>query len=85
MKYARSNNYGTQVRIVDIVSLPSRLPAWAADGDAFIAKMYPGVTGFFQVHDAVENCAVVNGDGTYTNPDGGTVDADGNVTYPDEE
>lgn len=93
MKYTRTAQYTiyvddvqqTQTRLVDMVDVPSPLPSWAADNVAFLEKAFPTLSGFFEVHPAVENCAVVNGDGTHTNPDGGTVQIDGTVTYPEPE
>lgn len=65
MKYARSVNG----RVVDAVTIPDPLPSWAQDALAFLAKMFPGVTGWQLANDDTENGDIDNGDGTFTKPE----------------
>lgn len=68
MKYAIKKSYGAQTRIVEVVSIPPVLPAWALNVDAFLYKMYPGYSGWFQLMDDVGNGAVEQPDGSFVNP-----------------
>jgi hypothetical protein len=63
MRYARKHTYATtndqgepatEVRLIDVVDIPTNLPAWA-NGEPleFLAKMYPNISSaeFAQVAD----------------------------------
>ena len=55
MKYAIPKDYssnGTDIRYENPVSIPNPLPTWAADASAFLAKMFPGYTGWVIVPDS---------------------------------
>lgn len=69
MRYARTKQYGAEVRIVDVVEIPSRLPAWAANAEAFLEKMFPGYTGWFLLQQDVTNGAVEQANGSFVQPD----------------
>lgn len=62
--------YGIVVngRVTEPVEIPNPLPVWAADVTAFLAKMFPGKTGWVAVsEDAVPGATYV-GPGVSTNP-----------------
>lgn len=64
MKYARI----VEGRVVDPVVIPAQLPPWAQNDAEYLARIFPGVTGFIVVPDNTQPGAADNGDGTYTNP-----------------
>jgi len=68
MKYARKQQYKNSVRLIDVVEIPAPLPAWAADADAFLAKMFPMYSDFFIVADDKVAGAVEQVDGSFENP-----------------
>lgn len=68
MKYATKAVFGSETRLVDVVEVPSPLPAWAQDDAAWLAKQFPDLSGWVSVPDDAKNGAVDNGDGTYTSP-----------------
>lgn len=65
MKYARKAQYGSETRLVDVVRI---LPQHQADPDAWLAKQFPGYTGWFQLMQDVSNGAVEQLDGSFTQP-----------------
>ncbi len=66
MRYAIPVN-GILTQIADI---PQPWPAgyWTNDADAFLAQMFPGVTGWIHVADDNVSGAVLQGGGLYLNP-----------------
>lgn len=62
--------YGIVVngKVTEPVDIPSPLPAWAPSVLDFLAKIYPGKTGWKLVSDTAVPGTIDNGDGTFTNP-----------------
>jgi len=68
-RYAKKFTYPENTRLVDVVDVPSPLPEWAADDTAWLAIVFPTLTGFVLIPENVLAGALDNGDGTYTNPE----------------
>lgn len=86
MKYGRPVNCGDadgSVRMMDVVSVPDELPAWAQDAEAWLSTMFANQkeawvsngVWFVSIPDAVQPCAAHTGSDftdplNYLNPDG---------------
>lgn len=65
MKYARKLQYGAEFRLCDVVRIPA---AHETDPPAWLAKQFPGYTGWFELLQDVGNGAVEQPDGSFVQP-----------------